>query len=151
MKRIKMGAWVIEVDMDKTLDFYTDYHLITEDCTCDYCANYVLACTDFPSMYKGVFDSLGIDPRKEGEISHYMEKDNGTHLYGVFYHIVGRIIKGPQLWVPTQKGSEVSSPHFATYHGIELGFSEDLMLLPEGFPEPAIQFEMEVTIPWLLS
>jgi hypothetical protein len=41
-----------------------------------------------------IFKLLGIDPRKEGEVYEYLENEDGTHLYGGFYHIVGRIIDG---------------------------------------------------------
>lgn len=44
------------------------YHLITEGCDCDFCANYVLACDKFTPEIKALFNSLSIDPRKEGEI-----------------------------------------------------------------------------------
>ncbi|MFV8830382.1 hypothetical protein [Alkalihalobacterium sp. APHAB7] len=150
MKQTKIGPWTIEVDVDKTKEFYDKYHLITEDCDCDYCANYVLACDRFPSEMKDLFQSLGIDPRKEGEISEYMENQDSTHLYSAFYHMVGRIIEGPKLWTPSKKGSKVSTPSFVEYHGVEIGFSEDLALVPDGFPVPTIQFEIQMNVPWLL-
>src|SRR4051812_711144 len=112
MDQIKVGSWVIEIDVSRTKKIYDRYHLITEGCDCGFCANYVLACDKFPLEIKNLFNLLGIDPRKEGEVSEYMENKDGSHLYGAFYHIVGRIIDGPKLWVPTKKGSEVSSPNF---------------------------------------
>ncbi|MCD5324464.1 MULTISPECIES: hypothetical protein [Pontibacillus] len=151
MKQTRIGSWTIEVDVNKTKEFYDNYHLITEDCDCDYCANYVLVCEKLPPEIKDLFNLLGIDPLKEGEVSEYMENKNGTHLYGAFYHIVGRIIEGPKLWVPTKEGSEVSSPDFVKYNGVEIDFSDDLALVPEGFPMPTIQFEIQLNIPWLLN
>jgi hypothetical protein len=150
MKQTIIGPWTIEVDVDKTNAFYDDYYLITEGCDCDFCANYVLACEKFPPEIKNLFYSLGIDPRKEGEVLEFMENEDGTHLYGAFYHIVGRIIKGPSLWVPTNKSSEVSSHLFFKYHGIDVGFTEDLALVPEKSPLPVIQFEIQMNVPWLL-
>ncbi|MFD1738621.1 hypothetical protein ACFSCX_19035 [Bacillus salitolerans] len=151
MKRISIGSWTIEEDVDKTKEFYDKYYLITEGCDCDFCANYVLACDSFPLKVKDLFKSLGIDPRKEGEVSEYMENIDGTHLYGAFYHIVGKIVDGPKLWVPTKVGSEVSTPNFVEHNGVEIGFSEDLALVPKGFPIPTIQFEIQMNVPWLLS
>ncbi|UOE93327.1 hypothetical protein [Alkalihalobacillus sp. LMS39] len=150
MKQTKVGPWTIEVDVDKTKEYYDKYHLITEDCDCDYCANYVLACERFPSKIKDLFNSLGIDPRKEGEVSEYMLNKDGTHLYCAFYHIVGRIIDGPK-WIPTKKGSEVSTPNFAEHNGVDVSFSEDLALVPEEFPMPTIQFEIQMNVPWMIS
>ncbi|MFJ7826640.1 hypothetical protein [Psychrobacillus sp. NPDC096623] len=151
MDQIKVGSWDIEIDVNRTKEFYKNYHLITEGCSCDFCANYVLACDIFSQDIMNIFNLLGIDPRKEGEVSEYMENEDGTHLYGGFYHVVGRIIKGPNLWVPTKKGSEVSSPTFINYKGIEIGFSNDLVLVPEDFPTPVIQFEFQMNVPWLLN
>ncbi|MGE8037646.1 hypothetical protein [Lysinibacillus sp. NPDC093692] len=151
MKQITIGSWTIEVDVNKTKEFYRKHHLITEGCDCDFCANFVLACDKFPPAIKELFNLLGIDPRKEGEVSEYMENKDGTHLYGAFYHIVGRIIEGPKLWMPTEEGSEVSSPTFEKYYGVELGFCEGLSLFFEGLPIPTIQFEIQMNIPWLLS
>ncbi|MCJ0930571.1 hypothetical protein MST22_05340 [Virgibacillus halodenitrificans] len=146
MIQMKVGPWVIETDVNLTKNFYNNYHVITKDCSCDYCANYILACANFPPEIKNFFDSLGIDPCKEGEISHYIENKDGTHLYSAFYHMIGRVITKPQVW--ELPNNEISIFSLAGY---EIGFSEDLDLVPEGFPTPTIQVEIEMTIPWLLS
>ena len=85
LSRIKLGSWIIEVDVSKTKEFYDNFHFITDDCECDFCANYFLVCNRFPKEIKELFTSLGIDPRKEGEISHYRENDDETHLYGACF------------------------------------------------------------------
>lgn len=48
MEKIKVGTWVIEIDIRRTKEFYKNYHLITEDCSCDFCSNYVLVCNTSP-------------------------------------------------------------------------------------------------------
>lgn len=80
-----------------------------------------------------------------------VKNEDGTHLYGGFYHIVGRIIEGPNGWIPANEGSEVVTPHYVTQYGLEIGFSKDVALVPEGFPSPVIQFEFQMNVPWLLS
>lgn len=143
MKRMKVGSWTIEVDVEQTKRFYDGFHLITDDCICDYCANYILACNQFPLEIKDFFVCLGIDPCKEGEVSEYMKNQDGTHFYRAFYHVVGRIIKGPKLW------NEDTSVH--NLAGFEIGFTEVLDLVPEGFPMPTVQVEFQMNIPWLLN
>lgn len=98
-----------------------------------------------------IFNLLGIDPRKEGEVYECFENEDGTHLYGGFYHIVGRVIDGPDLWKPTEKDSDVSSPNFEKYNSIKIGFNKDLALVPDDFPKPVIQFEFQMNVPWLLN
>jgi hypothetical protein len=150
MEQIKVGSWLIEIDVIKTKEFFQKYHLITEDCGCDYCSNYVLTCDSFPKDIMNTFNILGIDPRKEGEIYECIDNEDGIHLYGGFYHIVGRIIDGPDLWKPSEETEEFSSPHHIDHNHIEIGFSKKLTLVPDNFPKPVIQFEFEMNVPWLL-
>lgn len=151
MEQLTVGSWVIEIDVKRTKDFYKRYHLITEDCGCYFCSNYVLACDTFPNQIMNIFNLLGIDPRKEGEVYECMKNEDGTHLYGGFYHIVGKIINGPDLSMPTMEGEESSSLHFIGHNEIEIGFNKDLALVPDDFPRPVIQFEFQMNVPWLLS
>ncbi|MDY7220745.1 hypothetical protein [Halalkalibacterium halodurans] len=148
MRQIKLGSWTILFDKSKTQKFYENDRLITESCECDYCANYVLACENLPYELKGLFLTFGIDPRKEGEISHYMENKDGTHFYGAFYHFVGKIIKSPKQW---EADSGVAYPIFTKDKGLEISFSEDLYLVPNGFPTPTVQLDIQLNVPWLLS
>ncbi|MGP1908009.1 hypothetical protein ACTSEZ_07540 [Metabacillus sp. JX24] len=148
MEQIKVGSWLIEIDLIKTKEFYQKFHLITEDCGCDYCSNYVLACDSFPKNIKNTFNLLGIDPRKEGEVYELIDNEDGTHLYGGFYHIVGKIIDGPDIWKPSEE--TVDFPTLGR-NDMEIGFNKDLALVPSSFPRPVIQFQFEMNVPWLLS
>lgn len=148
VKRIKVGRYVVDIDVNQTKSFYEKYHVITEDCSCSYCTNYEMACETFSPALKNLFHLLGIDPRKEGEISEYRVNEDGTHLYGALYHIVGEIIEDAQLCSPISSENEVS----LTYpEEIEMQFSEILDLVPEGFPQPTVQFEIQLNVPWLVS
>lgn len=137
MKNFQIGQWLLEVDLEITKGFYEHFHFITEDCSCNYCKNYVIATNYFPQEIKEMFQSLGIDPRKEGEVMQYTENDDQTHLYGVFYHLVGRIIDGPST--------------FTEFYGMVIRFSEELELVPNQFPEPTIQLDLQLNIDWLLD
>ncbi|WP_026691028.1 hypothetical protein [Alteribacter aurantiacus] len=141
MEQILFGSWAIEVDVRKTKEFYDQYHLITDDCNCDYCSNYVLACSTFSSELNALFHSLGIDPRKEGEVSEYTKNQDGTHLYGVFYHVRGKIVDGPTDWQPIKMNGQPVC---------EIRLSNELDLVPVRFPKPAIQLEVQMNVPWLL-
>jgi hypothetical protein len=108
----------------------------------------VLACDTFPKKIMNIFNLLGIDPRKEGEVYECLENEDGTQLYGGFYHIVGRIVYGPDLGIP----NEVEKEFYSLGHNeIEIGFNKDLALVPNAFPRPVIQFEFQMNVPWLLS
>ncbi|KYG25992.1 hypothetical protein [Alkalihalobacillus trypoxylicola] len=147
MKTMSSGPWIIEVNLEKNKEWYDENPTIS--CTCDYCANYKLACDTFPSSVKNFFNTLGIDPQKEGEVSHYVENEDGTHLYSVFYHFYGAIIKGPK-----KEGTYHKLPHssFGKNESIDIGLHTDLELVPSSMTEPVIQLEIaEILIPWLLK
>jgi hypothetical protein len=68
MKQIKLNNWHLEFDCDKTKEFYASYHLITDDCECMNCKNFVEAINYLPKDVLTFIASFGIDLRKEGEV-----------------------------------------------------------------------------------
>lgn len=152
MKKITIGKWNLEVDVEKTKKFYQTYPQITEGCNCLYCKNFVVAVAHLPQPVMDFFEQLGIDPTKEGEVSGYCENDDGTHLYGVFYHIVGRLISGPDCWVKTgTETSHLNTNNLINISGFSFGFTNGINLLPDGFPKPSLQLEFEGNVPWILD
>jgi hypothetical protein len=152
MKIMNIGDWILEVDVERTKDFYQAYHQITEGCDCLFCKNFVTAVELLPKPVLDLFRSLGIDPTKEGEVSEYCENEDGTHLYGGFYHIVGQLISGPECWVKTsEEGSHLATINLIEISGFTFGFTYGISLLPDGFPEPALQLEFQGSIPWMLD
>lgn len=133
-----IGPWILEIDREKTREFYQQYHLITESCSCHYCANWSLACGSFRQETLDMFGRLGIDPRKEGEVFTANEKEDGMLLYSGFFHLVGKIIQGPD-------------GEMALVNGLPIYFSAETDLVPESFPEPVLQWGFEMEIPWLLG
>lgn len=138
MERLVIGPWTLEIDRKKTAEFYQQHHLITDDCSCHYCANYSLACENFSQEVLDMFKRLAIDPKKEGEVFTADEKEDGTLLYSGFYHVIGRIVHGPD-------------GEMALVDGLPITFSKETDLVPEGFPEPVLQWDFEMDVPWLLD
>lgn len=152
MKRIQIHKWIIEYDFNKTKEFYKSYHLITEGCECLNCKNFVEPTPFLPKAVVTFFDSLGIDPRKEGEVSEYCENEDGTHLYGGFFHIVGRLISGPDVWNKNDESGTVTSLDKDLYKidNFRFGFTNEKNLVRDGFPEPILQIEFEGIVPWVI-
>lgn len=134
--------WLVEVDVQKTRAFYSTRPTWSETCECTYCKNFVMVChyERLPKWLSSLLQSLGIDPsRDEGEIWQYVDNEKGTHSYGGFYHVVGRILK--------------ENPNFQEWSAgdnIHIKFTNKLDLISQGFPRPAIQVEFLANIPWLL-
>lgn len=153
MDRLKLGQWLIEFDRAATMDFYSKHHLITEDCSCSSCRNYVKACEDFPVEVLKFFDSLGIIPAKEAEVYQCCQNEDGTYQYGGFYHVVGRLIEGSDCWIPVDDsgGEMMDSSHEFKIDGFFFGFTYRKALVPKGFPEPVLQMEFQAKIPWIIE
>lgn len=152
MKQMKIGNWIVEIDVEGTKAFYHAYHQITKGCDCIYCKNYVIATELLPKTVIDFFRSLGIDPTKEGEVSEYCENEDGSHLYGGFYHVMGQIISGPDCWIKTgEEISHLETNNLVEISGFKFGFTYGLSLLPDRFPKPALQLEFEGNIPWVLE
>lgn len=144
MRRLEFEEWIIDVDTDSTQKYYNDISELTE-CQCIFCESYRVACKEFMSNVNDFFKSLGINPEREGEFAEFT-LDSDNHLYLGFYHIVGKIIKGPtnviENW-DNVKLIEIDNFKFA--------FSNQVNLVPRDFPSPVIQLEFQVILPWLLN
>lgn len=151
MKKIRIKEWVLEVDVERTRGCYQAYQQITESCDCLFCKNFVSAIGHLPPDVLEFFDSLGGDPSKEGEVSEYCENADGTHLYGCFYHIVERLISGPDCWVTTGEETSHLEANLLEISGFTFGFTYGISLLPDEFPEPAVQLEVQGNIPWVIA
>ena len=61
-----------------------------ESCSCEGCRNFVLVRDEvFPPSFLALLESLGIDPRKDGETYHIARDRPGRHYYGGWFHFVG--------------------------------------------------------------
>lgn len=151
MRQIKIMNWILEVDVERTREFYQGYHQITHGCDCLFCKNFVAAVEQLPHEVLEFFHSLGIDPTKEGEVSEFCENADGTHLYSCFYHIVGQLISGPDCWTKTDEEISHLTGNFLEISGFTFGFTYCISLLPDDFPRPAVQLEVQGNVPWVLE
>jgi len=146
MKKLLFESWIIEVDVQKTSDFYK-YHNPDEDCRCKYCMNFRSNIEISDDGIRAFCNELGIDPLKSGEIMEFGLNDEGEIHYSGFYHIVGRIISGPTKII--DKWNDIKLLEINKY---KFGFSnEDISCVSDRFPEPTMQLEFETHMPWILE
>ncbi|MGE7771401.1 hypothetical protein ACQKMK_12775 [Viridibacillus arvi] len=146
MQQIRIGKWLLEVDIDRTREFYNKD---IEICNCLYCKNYVEASGYLKTSVSDVFNNFGIHPAKPAQLSEFPTEEAGTRLYVGDYHLVGRVLEGELC----------TSSNFKEMNTIEIenfvfGFSddsEDLEFVPEGFPAPVLQINFSANIPWILK
>lgn len=139
MQKLRIENWLLEVDLKKTSEFYRKDITI---CNCLYCQNYIKACTRLDSSILNIFNSLGINPTKPSQLSEFGPLDEGSYLYMGSYHIVGKLLEGPYCL-----SSDWNSTNTAQIQNFKIGFSKELLFVPEKFPNPILQMEFEAHIP----
>ena len=88
------GKYTIDVDVERTREYYKTAEFITDICDCDGCTNFEKATDVFPKPVRDFFDELGIDPKKAHDISTIYSIENGTKLYCEGdYFFFGTILK----------------------------------------------------------
>lgn len=149
----EFGPYKVNVDVERTRAFYETAQRIDQQCRCDGCRNYVKAAAILPEAVLSFFSSLGADPVKAAEVYVNDPDHNGLALYGGFYHLCGTVLSGVSAFRPAGGGCRCWDREL-TFHVTEtfcVSFEESCDLLEDGFPQPAIQMEIDAEIPWVLE
>ncbi len=143
----------IDVNVEATRKRYVTLPLVTENCTCQGCENYLAAIRELPPKVLAFFDSLGLDIKKPAEVYGDL-KENGDYFYGGFYHIAGII-----LYQKKELYSKIKKNHYSINQDMKINLSEnysvwfenDCALVPKDFPTPYFQIEISAILPWVLE
>ena len=149
MEQVKVLDWLLEIDKEMTISVYNQLPTTAEDCPCSYCKNYVAASTSFPAEFLSLLDDLGVDPSKASEVYEICENENGTHLYGGFYHLVGRIVDGQDVKIPIENTRKIELSPLTK--DVKIGFTTDLSLVPEQFSGSILQMEFFGDVLWVIE
>jgi hypothetical protein len=104
--KVRYRDWEFEVDRELTRQTYKKIMDSGADsCACNDCKNYI-AYRDglFSDEIRTLFADLGIDYKKEVEITFFETLPNGLHHIGGWFHFKGRLLKGKDYRVPIQSG-----------------------------------------------
>jgi general stress protein 26 len=146
-----IDGWEIEYDKYTTQASYAG---LPDDigCTCHTCRNFIKAAPSLPKAVFAFFEELGIDLLKPSEIYENQYKD-GRVMYGGFYHIVGNYLSGADVWQPVAKNHSHQNivPMFHVADDFDIGFAHSVVVVPEGFPRPVLQMEVNFSLPWVLE
>lgn len=135
--RTTIGAYEIDVDVAATRAFYTGAPTLAVPCSCPGCRNFPGAIRRLPQETAALLERLGIDPANPAEQWAECALDGGSSvLYGAFWHLCGTIVSGP-----AETGGTMEPVHISTRCG----------LVPQGFPEPVLQLDMHLRLPWVLA
>ncbi len=137
------GLWQFTVDREATTAAYAAAGLGgSESCSCNGCRNFAAARSkSFPADFLSFLESLGIDPRKDGEVYHNARLAPGRHDYGGWFHFVGSLeTTGDFPVVPMGDGFTVWLKRKA---------APELAAL-KGLPLVEVEFHAE-NVPWVLD
>lgn len=149
----EFGKYKLDIDVEKTKEFYDKAEMITEGCRCAGCQNFEQAVDILPLEVKKFFANLGIDMRKICECYVNYTNEDRTLFYGGFCHICGDLMSGESAWI---KYDDTSShwddkKTFAISENFHISFQKEVSSLEKDFPLPAIQLEFSANIPWVLN
>ncbi|MDR0467858.1 MAG: hypothetical protein LBG67_03315 [Campylobacteraceae bacterium] len=155
MEKMVIGEWELEYDKSKTLEAYKKHKTSTEECACQSCKNYYHASKYFSAEIRAFFENMGVDVEKPIEVYDYSTYKNGKVWYGGWYHIVGKIVKGKDIWVETHRADGDIVYHRGDMHKVaddlEVGFTLQIYLHNDNFPDNIFQMEINFWVPWVLD
>jgi len=157
---ITVGPWTVRAFVAATS---RGYEKIKESgskrCGCDNCSNFAqVRDRAYPPDILTIFNSLGIDFRKESEVHYYGGTSAGLHTYRGWFYFAGLIESGPESWYYPPEGKPGRR-----FHGIGpsfeigilkksgFGFSEwETVLIDAGFADvPVVEIDFYSHVPWL--
>lgn len=149
---VKYKDWVFEVDREFTKKTYENISMSGADtCICNDCKNYVAYRDNvFPDDILWLFDNLGIDFRKEVEITSFETLSDGLHRIGGWFHFKGSVLAGIDYRVPLPLGG-YTFDLTPISDKFSIGFSEggDLTFFLD--KNGIVQVEFMTTIPWVID
>ena len=140
MTELRIGDQLIRFDRDATIAAYAQMQCGGADrCSCSGCRNFARLRHDvYPEAFRDLLNTLGVDPKKEGEAVHYGPKETGRHLYGGWFYFVGEVVEAGER-------SSNASDDFQYWTGTS-------------FPRPPVAFgktvaavEFMTELPWVLE
>lgn len=149
---VKFKAWIFEIDKALTEQTYQNIGDSGADtCSCNDCKNYV-AYRDqvFPKEIIDVFKELGIDYRKEVEVTTWETLPNRLHHIGGWFHFKGHVLTGKDYRIPLPSGGHTFDLTPIT-DNFSIGFAEgnDLTFFEE--KTGLAQVEFDTNIPWVID
>ncbi|MHA7100678.1 hypothetical protein [Roseivirga pacifica] len=153
MKEIQVDyrGWRLYSDKEKTEQAYKEFeHSGAESCACDYCKNFIAQReTLFPEEIKELLREVGVDYKKEIDVSELARLENGLHYYIGWFQFKGDF-KGKDCTVSLSNSGYTFDLTQIT-DKFSIGFRHDNSLTPFREKEGLVQIEFECHLPWVLE
>lgn len=150
---LKFRDWEFEVDKELTRSTYAEVIGSGADtCVCNDCKKYVAYRAEvFPDEIQNLFNDLGINYRKEVEITHIETHSNGLHHIAGWFHFKGRLLKGEnyRVSIPGTEGYTFELTKITDTFSIGFGEGSDLTYFED--KSGLVQVEFDTSIPWVID
>lgn len=143
MDQINIMKWMLEVDLNKTKEFYSKD---IEMCNCLYCKNFAEACKHIDPSIMKVFSALEINPAKPSHLSEFGELEDGLRFYIGSYHIMGKLVEGEY-----STDSNWNDSNTTRIENFTFGFKEEALFVHDELQQPVLQLDFEARVPWKLT
>ena len=144
MTEFALESYRLAVDVEGTRAYYGTHPLPWILCDCAGCRNFAWAVKTLPPTVTDFFAALGLDPEKPAEI-YINTADRSMGWYGGWYHLRGELLAG---FPPPE---QCIGKWLSLTENFSVAFRQDCALVPEDFPEPRLQMEIDCRLPWLLE
>lgn len=131
----RIGENVLDIDVERTRIYFEQND--QEICDCLGCKNYQLFAQDPGEKLDAFFSQFGLKMADVIESTALESEKKDTLSYFCFYHLCGEIIQG-------------SSENYEAGN-LSMRFKEEKDLMAENFPQPSLQMELWIDIPWVLA
>lgn len=151
MKTIKFKNWELIADEISTTLTYVNAEIGSADsCVCNECKNYATYRDNvFPQEVRQLFLELGIDYKKESEVTRLIKLKNGLHLYSGWFHYKGNF-NGANCEIPmAQNGFTLDLTEITENFKIGFRISNTLSFFED--KSNLVQVEFETEIPWVID
>lgn len=150
---VKYRDWEFEVDREFTRLTYESVSVSGADsCVCNDCKNYVTYRDSvFSGEIKRLFEDLGIDYKKEVEITSFETLPGGLQHIGGWFHFKGRLVRGKSYRVPIPDSTGFTFDMTEIEDNFSIGFAEGSDLAHFSDKTGLVQVEFMTFIPWVID
>jgi hypothetical protein len=149
---VAYARWVLEVDARQTALTYSKISGGgADECGCQGCLNFARARERvYPASVLKLFHELGVDFRREAEVTHQRGLPGHLHSYDGWFHCVGHLTTGRDGWREVAPRSYVPDVEEVD-DSFALAFSNRYAPAHEAFEGlPLVQVFFLAKVPWLL-
>lgn len=136
MENLQLEEWVLQVDVQKTKDFYATVDYNNEELMA---LNYIQVCSFCDDGMLQFFDQIGVDLLKPTNLHSLPVEHNSMVMYTGSYHAYGTRIEGDL------DGWDIVIGHHC------LSLTENNSVIPANMVGEVIEISFEVVLPWMLE